>query len=244
MKHSTTTHSELQQLLGAKLQEWNISPAQQFYDLQPSGILNSFPCDTEGLTEAHLSNGLWWWRQANSEQYANVFNHFGNPQYSAILLTLFKDYFEQSAYYYEMRARFGGRYTWDFGRPWIACSQEQRRMLQCLWPNPTPPVNYSHAEAKNPAFICLTNTCFNIAINDAVLVRQFLDEINQERARQGIVAPGYHGGVRRRPLSWLPIECMDIKHYQARILTDSERSQVSKAVREYRDACTAISIRP
>ena len=113
-------------------------------------------------------------------------------------------------------------------------------MLGCLWPNPNPVRNWTPAEADRPEWWGLAGLNFNLKLNNSVLIEQFASELERLRTQVGIEAPATGQGIRRKPISWLPIELMDIRHYQIRTLNDSERSQVSKATRAYERACRGL----
>jgi hypothetical protein len=228
-----------------KFHEWldvqKLKADRLVFDNQPVGILKSFPkADATGITEARLVNKLWWWRTADEDKADAIFHNPKFPGWTDILLGLYQDYFELSAYYYELRARFDGRYAWGFGHPWVYCSREQRRMLGCLWPSSYPVQNWTPAEADKPEWRGLAGLNFNLKLNNSVLIEQFASELERLRTQVGIEAPATGQGIRRKPISWLPIELMDIRHYQIRTLNDSERSQVSKASRAYERACRGL----
>lgn len=230
--------AELMNKFQAWLQTQKLKADRLVFDNQPVGILKSFPkAGINGITETRLANQLWWWRKADADGAATIFHHPKFPGWTEILLGLYRDYFELSAYYYELRARFDGKYAWGFGHPWVYCSREQRRMLGCLWPSPYPVQNWTPAESGKPEWRAVDRLPLNLQLNDSVLVEQFASEVKQLRERWQIPAPATGQGVRRKPISWLPIELMDVRHYQIRTLNDSERSQVSKATRAYERAC-------
>jgi hypothetical protein len=57
--------------------------------------------------------------------------------------------------------------------------------------------------------------------------------IESKRAELRIPNPPPNKGRNLRPLSWRPIELMDLRKANLRTLNDSERSSVSKAIRLY-----------
>lgn len=233
--------AELMNMFQAWLPKQKLKADQLVFDNQPVGILKSFPkADTTGITEVRLANKLWWWRTAEEDKADAIFHNPKFPGWTDILLGLYQDYFELSAYYYELRARRNEKYAWGFGHPWVHCSREQRRMLGCLWPNPNPVRNWTPAEADRPEWWGLAGLNFNLKLNNSVLIEQFASELERQRTQVGIEAPATGQGIRRKPISWLPIELMDIRHYQIRTLNDSERSQVSKATRAYERACRGL----
>lgn len=218
---------------------------EQNFDNQPRGILKAFPkVDADQVSHADLEENLWWWRKAKSEKAASIFRHNGVPSWTEMLFTIYQDHFERSAYYYELRARYDNRYQWDFGHPWIHCSRQQRRMLDCLWPNDYPARKWLPSDAGKPAWSRLDGVSFNLQLNDTVLIEQFLAEVERLRSSKAIRKPGVGQGVRRKPLSWRPIELLDIRRYRIRPLNDGERSHVSKVLRDYKAACQKARIEP
>ena len=231
-----------------KFNEWTVKIGEktdQNYDNQPLGILKAFPKMNGGaVTENHLTNHLWWWRSANEKAALSIFRHEGVPHWAEIMFSIYQDHFEQSAYLYELRARFKQRYAWDFDHPWIYCSRQQRRMLDCLWPNPYLAKNWCPSENGKPEWQELVGVNFNLKLNNTVLTAQFIEEIERLRHSHDISKPGPGEGVRRKPMSWRPIELMDIRRYDIRELGDAERSHVSKAVVAYEAACRETGIDP
>jgi len=215
-------------------------PDKQWFDNFPAAVVKRFPkVQPARITEERLAKQLWWWRKADTDKADTIFHHPNIPHWTEILLGLYRDYFEQSAYYYELRARYRERYAWGFGQPWVYCSREQRRMLGCLWPRPSshPVRRWTPAEAGRPEWRELIGVKFNLKLNDSVLVEQFTSELKRLRSQLEIPAPKIGTGVRRKPISWLPIELMDIRRYEIRSLNGSERSQVSKAILDYEEVC-------
>ena len=244
---AATTAVEESELV-RKFNEWTVEIGEktdQCFDNHPRHILKAFPKADEGrVTEAHLTQRLWWWRSANGEAAQSIFRHEGMPQWTQMQLTFYQDHFEHSAYLYELRARFERRYAWDFGHPWIYCSRQQRRMLDCLWPNPYPAQNWLPSEGDRPEWVQVPEVTINLSLNDSVHVDQFVGELKRLRREKGIPSPTAGQGVRRKPVVWRTIELLDIRRYDLRDLNDSERSQVSKALRAYKTACSKARIQP
>ena len=240
---SAKPHTLLQKFT-AWLVEQKLDPEKPHFDNTPLNFPKTFPEMTGQVAAAFLENRLWWWRKANEAGCAQIFHAAKCPPWSRILLDLYQDHFERSAYYYELRARYDNRYQWDFGHPWIHCSRQQRRMLDCLWPNNYPAQNWLPSDAGKPAWSRLDGVSFNLQLNDTVLIEQFLAEVERLRRSKAIRKPGVGQGVRRKPLSWRPIELLDIRRYRIRPLNDGERSHVSKVLRDYKAACQKARIEP
>ena len=159
------------------------------------------------------------------------------------MLSIFLNYMEPSALFYEFRARYNGHYKWDFGASWILCSDEQRRMLANLVPPEHPSERYLSVSRPEDCWVEIPDKV-NLLLNNANLVRHFLAAVRRERKARGLVAPGKGGGVRRKKRSWVPIEAMDLKHYGIRPLTDSERGQLAKYGAAYKATCRRLKLAP
>jgi len=77
------------------------------------------------------------------------------------------------------------------------------------------------------------NTAFNLHLPNETLARMFVRWLKSERKRTGIYTHS-NTGQKRRPISWRPVELLDIQRLNLRVLTDSERSQVSKVKKQFR----------
>lgn len=212
------------------------------FDNHPEGVLQAFPPNEPKPSEPHLAGGLWWWRRAREQGGQQIFQQQHNPHWHGILYPLYLDYMERSAYLYEFRARSENHRQWDFERPWVFISQEQRRFLSRLWPQNNPPRSWNQAEANNPAFVTMDRS-FNIELSDTELKRQFIEQIERQREKLQIQRPEQNS-TSHRQLSWRPVELLDIRHYKLRELDDSERSQLSKAVKTYELACANVDLEP
>jgi len=84
----------------------------------------------------------------------------------------------------------------------------------------------------------------NLQANDAALAQQLMDEVKRLREQHHIKRPEAGKGVRRKPISFLPIELLDRRYYLDEPLDGSRRSQVSKEVRAYADACKDVGLEP
>ncbi len=218
--------------------------AEPNFDNQPLGILKTFPkVDAGQVPDGYLEENLWWWRKAKPEKAASIFRHDGVPMWTEILFPIYQDHFERSAYYYELRARFGKRYQWDFGHPWIHCSRQQRRMLGCLWPNDYPAQNWLPSDTGDE-WVRLEARIINLKLPDSTLVSQHLHEVEQLRAKHKVQKSPIGQGVRRCPIPWSRIELLDTRRYKLGVLNDSERSQVSKTVEDYKATCRAVGLSP
>ena len=85
---------------------------------------------------------------------------------------------------------------------------------------------------------------FNLEMYDSVLAEQFLGEIERLRKLRKIDAPKKGAGVRRKLVSFLPIELMDRCFFLKTKLDGSQRSQVSKAQQSYVARCKELKLAP
>lgn len=147
----------------------------------------------------------------------------------------FKWRWERSAFLHELSARLGPEPKgW---KPWLKLKKDERATLARKWPcegghlyggarqssEISPPPGYT-------AF--MGNTAFNLHHPNETLARMFVHWLESERKRTGIYVRS-NSGQKRRPLSWRPIELMDIQRLKLRVLSDSERSHVSRVKRQF-----------
>ncbi len=217
----------------------------QTFDNKPQGFAEDFFDKGDiHLTADVLKQGLWWWTQATEAGSSMIFCGEGKAEDPAQALTLFIEYHQQSAFYYELRARHKERYKWDFGKPWIFCSREQREYLTSLWPTETTPSIWQPSQQGKAGWVQIPGRQINLKANDTLLTQKFLGEVERLRKQHGIERPLPGHGVRRKPISFLPIELLDQKYYLGLKPDGSQRSQVSKELRAYLAACKDVGIEP
>ncbi|MEI6391411.1 MAG: hypothetical protein WCT12_09920 [Verrucomicrobiota bacterium] len=214
----------------------------QTFDKTPQGFAEKFFEQTDSIIPVEvLEQGLWWWRHANETDWHKIFGGKGNPD-DPDAFQIFIQYHQRSAFNYELMARITNRYTWAFGLPWILCSQEQREYLTSLYPTDTTSSIWQPPHNRKAGWVEIPAREINLKAHDVALMRQFMDEVARLRRQHGIEKPKPGKGVRRKPISFLPIELMDRRYYLHKQLNDSERSQVSKAERAYNAASKAAGI--
>ena len=220
-------------------------PAKLTYDNHPTGLAVAFPTEAAvNRRESVLAEQLWWWRKTNPDNAQQIFHLQDAPTWPKLMLALWLDNFQESSWFYEMRARYKGRHQWDFERPWVLCSAEHRRYLGCLVASEAPPALWLPSQKGQANWVNLRNMLFNLEMNDSVLAEQFLGEIERLRKLRKIDAPKKGAGVRRKLVSFLPIELMDRSFFLKTKLNDSQRSQVSKAHRCYKATCNKLGLAP
>ncbi|MEI6072534.1 MAG: hypothetical protein WCS31_12130 [Verrucomicrobiae bacterium] len=233
----------LNSILAENLKLWGMTEEEQEYPHRPEDFPDVFP---EAADEELLVNNVWWWRYADPEKYVRIFPHWSArlAAYSLKSLLIFQNHLELGAFFYEFRARYNGRYVWDFDRPWIRCSDQQWRSLNCLLPSKYPSTVDLPITRPIDRWISFPEFNLNLSLNDETLVREFKCEITRKRQELGIARPATGKGVRRRPISWMTIEAMDIQKYKIRPLTDGERSALTKARRSYKESCLRLGLEP
>ena len=232
----------LRKLLSDRLREWKVSEDQQAFTHRPKVFGDVFPTDA---SKEALIRKLWWWRYANLAEAKRIFPPWGknDRQWTWIMLNVFTNSMELSAWFYEFRARYEGRYQWDFHRPWIRCSDQQRSVLELLVPSDRPSKFYLPVSRPTDCWVEMPGKV-NLLLNDKTLADGFLARVREERERRGLSAPKYRGGVRRRKISWVPIESMDLEHYKICKLNGAERGHLSKARKKYEGICKSLNMDP
>ncbi|TSA33859.1 MAG: hypothetical protein D4R65_07050 [Verrucomicrobiaceae bacterium] len=231
-------------VLAADLRRWfKRGEVEQSYPHRPEHFWDRFP---EAATEDLLVNNVWWWRYADPEKYLRIFPEWGDglEWWSQKLFLTFQNHLEASAYFYEFRARYNDRYVWDFDRPWIRCSDQQWRSLNRLLPSKYPSTVDLPITRPIDNWVSLPPLNLNLGLNDEILFREFKLELERKRQEIGLERPATGQGVRRRAISWKPIEFMDYRRYKIMVLNDAERSGLSKARRSYERTCTRLGLEP
>jgi hypothetical protein len=218
----------------------SIWPNSLFYADLPTRFPNRFP---EAATLGDLERSVWWWRYAKrGADSAAVFPSPSktDPFLQKIQLDLFLEGMQESAYFYEFRARYEGRYEWEFGSCWPNCSGQEKRFLDCLQPPDFP--RKTHYFQEDSHWVQFPK--FNLQLGDDTLVNYFKELLAVARVNTWNPKPLKGKGARKRELSWLPIELLDRKRYLNLVFNDSERSTVSKANREYKETCEKLGLLP
>jgi hypothetical protein len=232
----------LEELLSVRLRSWKVPKMRQNFPHRPRDFPKKFP---RTATEQKLRNEVWWWLYANEDNAGRIFPSWGEGAdfMTQVSLEIFLNYMEDSAWFYEMRARYNARYKWEFGVPWIHCSDEQRRMLADILPSKYPSQFYLPVPRSEDCWVTISEKC-NLLVNDATLAQRFLGRVAKERKTRGISAPGKQGGVRRRSLSWSALELMDKRHYGVIGDDGGVRSIISKGRKKYEAMCKDLVLAP
>ncbi len=218
----------------------SIWPNSLFYANLPTRFPNQFP---EEATLAELKTNLWWWRLTKkSADYAAVFPSppKTDPFLQKIQWDLFLEGMQESAYFYEFRARYEGRYEWEFGSCWPNCSGQEKRFLDCLQPPQFPRKTHYFQEDSN----WVQFPKFNLQLGDDTLVKFFKKLLAVARVNTWNPKPAKGKGARRRALSWRAIETLDKRKYLKHVTSCSERSALSQATGEYLATCEKLNLEP
>jgi hypothetical protein len=204
-----------------------------------------------------LESKLWWWRFATEKHCGLLFGAtlaFRTSQFPSVRderdafyrarLQRFKNTLIDSAYFYEFRARYNGRYEWPLDKPWPDCDPKEQERLSSLVPGEYPAKNFGSGGREADHWVSLEGRFVNLKLNNWTLMEQFMQEINALRESHGVAAPEPGKGVRKRALSWTVIEAMDLRRYSIREPTDGERSALSKAQRSYEATCAQLGLEP
>jgi hypothetical protein len=144
---------------------------------------------------------------------------------------------ERSAFFYELCKRMTGKY--EFKKPWPELTEKQRQILESRWPEKSqrPKIYDVTFKKRSPVKSGWTRrlpASWNLKLNDGTLVEGFDKFIQSERKRLNIPNPRQHAGRRLRPISWKPIELLDIqRNVRDRVLSTSEHSQISKVKKKW-----------
>ena len=215
-------------------------PDRVYYSESPTRFPNRFP---EKATLKELETNVWWWRYANkTADYSSVFPGADgiDPFLQKLHLDLFLEGMQESAYFYELRARYRTRYQWDFDACWPNCTVLQKRFLDCLIPPAFP--RTTHYGQENEHWVQFPK--FNLQLGNVTLVNYFKALLSQARINTWNPKPGTGKGARKRDLSWRAVELIDKKRYLKAVHNESERSTVSTALEKYRAICTKLGIKP
>jgi hypothetical protein len=169
----------------------------------------------------------WWWRKladlATPEWYQTC---------------------HRSAYLYELGMRVTGKY--EFGVAYTELTPEQCKELAHRWPLPYTNdtrhfivttqgywhPRYMDRKPRAAGWSMPWVLSINLRWPDETILRSLKSLIEKERAHLKIKPDNRQDKLR----SWRAIECMDIQRLKVRPLDDGERSQISKARKQYAQA--------
>jgi hypothetical protein len=221
------------------------------HDLDPDlhrSLADGIPQGNEFKTFAE--SRLWWWRflEPASPDRLRVFrptanlNGDRNDDYGRIVAGAFAGNFDESAFYYELRARNEGRNRWEFGVPWPACTLHQRMFLACVWPSKRRPGSWVPGMGNDPRFQTIELRHADLELPNKDLLKLFQKELGRLRQIAGS-RPRVRGGSQHA-VPWGVLEIADRRHLAGEILNESERSQLNKKLREYGADCREQGLTP
>ena len=241
--------------LAQAYEQWRIlcglQEQPEFHDLDPDlhrSLAEGIPQGNE--FEVFAESRLWWWRflEPASPDRCRVFRPTANPNgdrnddYGGIVAEAFAGIFDESAFYYELRARRGNLNRWEFGMPWPACTLHQRMFLAYVWPSRRQPRSRVAGMGKDPRFGTIVLREANLELPDAQLYEWFKQDLATVRQAAGR-GPRKKGGLQH-PVPWGVLEIADRRQLGGAILDESERSQLNKKLREYGADCRAKGLTP
>ncbi|MGA2542522.1 MAG: hypothetical protein ABSG78_13290 [Verrucomicrobiota bacterium] len=203
---------------------------------------------------------LWWWRLKNDPRWTKsiVWEMVGRKENGDSLNSfegalenrvrhvmwpfhvLFEYVYKRSAFLYEMKARINGKFEkFEFGKPWSRLTKEQWDTLAERWPMDKAGVRAYEirrplstlprpGKKPDPGWTDL-HIWWNLHNPNAKLVQDFKARLDLERERLGQQLK-VNQGTKYRNLSWRPIQLIDQRQFEKKVLTDGDRSQVSKAI--------------
>jgi hypothetical protein len=209
--------------------------------LQPpiAMFADSFPGKAK---EAVLKRHLWWWRYANEKQCQKIFPRAEElgADYPRLKLQNYEDLLQPSAFFYEFRARYNGRYKYDLGVPWINCSFQDQWCLRELVPDKHPDRYFSPATSKGNHWMVINNVMVNVSLPDSAICESIMLRVAAERRKRRIKKRR----IRVVPFSWRAIETMDLTRYVKDPMSDSQRGLKSRETKFYLENCARLGLEP
>ena len=178
-----------------------------------------------------------WLADEKSElwDYATQFDEKWKERTSLFAMEWSHQQHQRSAFLYEMGRRTDPRYRLKL--PYVQLTPAQRLKLYRRWPvDETRLGHYEFGDLEdNPksGWTQFKGLSFNLNRNDTSLMKEFKWFIQMGRINLSIPNPKPNKGRKNRGLSWRPVELMDLQMHKGHVFTDAERSQVSKAKRQY-----------
>lgn len=212
------------------------------YQAPPAPFPDTFP---KTAVLSTLERRVWWWRYAekesNPQMWRRIFPQLeGSPRdYPDLQWENFKDLLQPSAFFYEFRARYNDRYSYEFGVPWINCTWWQKWALRALIVDPFPDQYFTPQSGGSNHWVTLQFPV-NLLSTDEAARRRFVSDLKRLRAEHGIK----RGYLRTRDLPWMAVETMDLRRYRIDRIEPGGPSALSKARRKYEQDCQRLGIAP
>jgi hypothetical protein len=215
----------------------------------PSHIPLAKACTLQEHNAIYKRHGvLWWWKLQTDHSWTDrevrEMTVVENRRRVSIhpFRALFDFRYKRSAFLYEMMARLSGKFEkYEFGKPWSELTKDEMDVLAERWPMDDAGARVAetrraywvvrqHGIKPDPGWTNFQNISWNLHHNNEALLGAFKQILNSERKRLGKKRNPNEGTVYKR-LSWRPIELIDQRQFENKVWSDSERSQVSKAIR-------------
>lgn len=231
---------------------------EDFYDLDPK-IRGSFSKRGEP-TLRDLVDRYWWWKSLNEDFVGTTLplvdgdkerDTVKDPRRAAWpenRKELFLDNWEWSAFCYELRARYNGRYHWDpFGKPWVKLNFTERGILACLWPTKhvgshTIQPKLSPVVLQKMKSVVVLKLTHNLQTPIAKLNDRIFQEIIKLAGEAGYSVPGKGEGGRRK-LPWRALQVLDFDYLLGRKFQDNV-TKLRQIIERYETACNDVGLRP
>ena len=187
----------------------------------------------------------WWWNLFHSSawladkkeklwNYSNRFEKKWRQHFGSFAMEWDHQH-RRSAFLHEIGRRVDPDYAWKC--PYIHLTATQRKELFQRWPVDESCLgNYEVGRLEDvpkAGWTPFKGLSFNLNRNDEGLMRELKLFIQHERMKLEIPNPKPNKGRRNRGFSWRPVELLDFQMHKNHVLNDAERSQVSKARKQY-----------
>jgi len=203
-------------------------------------------------TKQELMKKFWWWKalppknklKKEREEWQKESRETWGKKWEPEQIELFSDNWEQSAFFYELRARFNDRYQWDpFHKPWVKLTSTERGILASIWPPRHIGCKTLRQEA-DPLFALQYPSEDLLTIQvDLDMADSHIIKLVQEKIRQAREAYDRKtGNLSHCP--WLVLELLDRHYFLDEMLTNTQRRDEADAWKEYRTACEEAGIDP
>jgi len=226
------------------------------FDTDPE-LWATFPLARQRVTLDDLLNHVWWWKSyvedfvpatqsiVEGKSERDAVDSTAISSWSGELMDLFRDNWEWSAFLYEFRARYGGRYSWEpFGKPWPKLNHTERGILACVWP---PKHTGSHRIQPKLSPVVLekmksievVKLQHDLHAPGAIAEGMVLTEIVRFADAFGFSLPG-RGEGKRQKVPWRAIQLLDLQYLLGRKFPGNE-SKLKQAIANYEAAFKEVN---
>lgn len=186
---------------------------------------------------------VWWWRNNDNRGDSALFLPW-KPEVQIMadfFWQVYLDYHQKAAWFYEFRARYNGRFNWDFGGPWPWCyDQEMNAVAHSIPPSHRPSLLLPTVRTPTTVKLEILVDAYAPEEDNVEIFRRMLAERKKKFISDKLPLPP----KRTRPPKFTVIEALDLKRYANIVLSDGERGSKAKEQKEYLKLCKAIQIDP